>query len=129
MDRFFSLAQRAGFLEFIGIWHKKALEVPQHIKYILSAIKILRVWETALPGIEIPIVSNPVILAERIVQLNRSLERHREQQRLLSAEIVRIAPFGDFLKNDVAAIENEGRRVLQFFCMKSDLAVTDNSAK
>ena len=66
MDRFFSLAQRAGFLEFIGIWHKKALEVPQHIKFILSAIKILRTWMGAEPGPEQPIVSNPVILAERL---------------------------------------------------------------
>jgi V/A-type H+-transporting ATPase subunit I len=126
MDRFFSLAQRAGFLEFIGIWHKKALEVPQHIKFILSAIKILRTWVGAEMGPEQPIVSNPVILAERIVQLNSSLERHREKQRMLLSEMVRIAPFGDFSKNDMVVLEKEGRRILQFFCMKSDLASKTN---
>ena len=126
MDRFFSLAQRAGFLEFIGIWHKKALEVPQHIKYILSAIKILRVWVGSEQEGEQPIVSNPVILAERIVQLNSSLERHREKQRILNSEMVRIAPFGDFSKNDLNLLEKEGRRILQFYCMKSDLARETN---
>jgi V/A-type H+/Na+-transporting ATPase subunit I len=126
MDRFFSLAQRAGFLEFIGIWHKKALEMPQHIKFILSAIKILRTWMGAEPIAEKAIVSNPVILAERIVQLNRSLERHREKQRMLTAEMVRIAPFGDFSKVDLISIEKDARRILQFFCMKSDLARETN---
>jgi hypothetical protein len=94
MDRFFSLAQRAGFLEFIGIWHKKALEMPQHIKYILSAIKILRTWVGSDSGSGQMIQVNPVILAERIVQLNSSLERHLEKQRMLTAEMARIAPFG-----------------------------------
>lgn len=122
MDRFFSLAQRAGFLEFIGIWHKKALEVPQHIKFLLSAIKIMRTWVGGEPSKEISLVTNPVILAERIVQLNSSLERHRERQRMLNAEMIRIAPFGDFTKTDLIELEKDGHRILQFFCMKSNLA-------
>jgi len=122
MDRFFSLAQRAGFLEFIGIWHKKALEVPQSVKNILSAIKILRMWEGAEHGIELAVASNPVALAERVVQLNMALERHLEDQRVLTTEIARIAPFGDFSKQDAVQLEKEGRRILQFFCLKSDLA-------
>ena len=122
IDRFFSLAQRAGFLEFIGIWHKKSLELPQHIKYILSAIKILRNWVGAEHGIELAVLSNPVILAERVVQLNSALTRHLEEQRMLNLEIARVSPFGDFSKSDVAALEKDARRILQFFCMKSDLA-------
>ncbi len=122
LDRFFSLAQRAGFLEFIGIWHKTALELPQHIKYILSAIKILRTWVGAEHGIELAVLSNPAILAERVVQLNGALTRHLEEQRMLHLEIARVAPFGDFAKSDVFALERDGRRIFQFFCMKSDLA-------
>ncbi len=41
---------------------------------------------------------------------------------MLSAEISRIAVFGDFSKDDLFEIEKEGKRVVQFFCMKSDLA-------
>lgn len=121
VDRFFSLAQRAGFIEFIGIWHKKALELPQHIKHILSAIKILRLW-VGEPPAEPPILSNPVILAEKVVEINTALERHLEEKRTTTAEIARIEPFGDFLKSDFDALEKEGKRILQFFCMKSSLA-------
>lgn len=122
MDRFFALAQRAGFIEFIGIWHKKALEMPQHVRSILSAIKILRAWMGADHGIELAILSNPVLLAERVVQLNHSLEKQLEEERVLLSEIARIAPFGDFSKTDVVDLEKEARRVLQFFCMKSEIS-------
>jgi V/A-type H+-transporting ATPase subunit I len=122
MDRFFATAQQAGFLEFIGIWHKKALEMPQHIKFLLSAIKILRTWVGSEEKSEEDFSSNAVILSERIVQLNESLERLKEKQRLLTIEITRIAPFGDFSSNDVAELEKSGRRILQFFCMKNNLA-------
>ncbi len=73
MDRFFSLAQRAGFLEFIGIWQKKALEIPPHVKRVLSAIRILRAWEGGKAGIEMSIPTNPFHFAEKVVETNGSL--------------------------------------------------------
>ncbi len=121
MDRFFLLAQRAGFLEFIGISKKKALEMPQDAKTILSAIKIARahsshaheLYETNL---------NPVQLAGQIVEWNETHERLLEEERILQAEIARIQAFGNFSRKELDQLEHEGKRVFQFFCMKSDLA-------
>jgi V/A-type H+-transporting ATPase subunit I len=119
MDRFFTLAQRAGFLEFIGIWQKKALELPPHVKRVLSAIKILRLWEGAEAGIQVKLPRDVFLFAEKVVETNIAHERLLEEQRVLKAEISRIAPFGDFSKNDLEYIESEGKRSIQFFCMKS----------
>jgi V/A-type H+-transporting ATPase subunit I len=124
MDRFFSLAQRASFLEFIGIWHKKALELPDVAKKMISALKILRLRkgkeevdrEVAIPG-------DPAVFTEKVVEMNHSLERLQEEERVLLADIARIAPFGNFSKEDIASLAKEGKRIIQFFCMKSDHAL------
>lgn len=119
MDRFFSLAQRAGFLEFIGLSHKKAIELPEDAKTILSAMKIARhhlVHPKEAPHLE------PLLIAKTILELHTKQEKLLEEQRILSAEISRIAIFGDFSKEELSQIEREGKRVIQFFCMKSDLA-------
>lgn len=119
MDRFFMLAQRAGFLEFIGLSHKKALELPEDAKTILTAIKIAKhhfIHPKEAPRLE------PLRIAESILKFREDQERLLDEQRILTAEISRIAIFGEFSKSDLAEIEKEGKRVLQFFCMKSDLA-------
>jgi len=121
LDRFFELAQRAGFLEFIGLSHKRALELPDNIKTVLAAIKIAKKHEIH-PLAAPPVPSEPLALAKKIVELNAMHEQLLEEQRLLNAEIARIAPFGDFSKDDLHHIEKDAKRVVQFFCMKSDLA-------
>lgn len=121
MDRFFTLAQRAGFIEFIGLSKKKALEMPEDAKTILSAIKIVRahsshstiLFETQL---------DPVTLAGQIVKWNEDYEKLLEEERILTAEIARIQAFGNFSRHELDKLENESKRVFQFFCMKSDLA-------
>lgn len=121
MDRFFFLAQRAGFLEFIGLSHKKALEMPQDAKTLISAIKIARAHATLFHE---PFVSllDPVRLAEQIIEWNDEHERLLEEERILHAEIARIGVFGNFSKRELDLLEEEAKRVFQFFCMKSDLA-------
>ena len=121
MDRFFELAQRAGFIEFIGSARKKALELPDDIKTILAAIKIAKHHEIH-PMAAPPVPNDPFELAKKIVELNGMHEQFLEEQRLLNAEIARIAPFGNFSKDDLHVIEKDAKRVIQFFCMKSDLA-------
>ncbi len=121
MDRFFSLAQRAGFIEFIGLSHKKALELPEGAKNILSAIKIAR--QHTAPAIEAyPTYPPAEKLAEQILSINANHERLLEEQRILTAEIARIAAFGNFSRLELDQLERESKRVVQFFCMKSDLA-------
>ncbi|PIS03146.1 MAG: V-type ATP synthase subunit I [Chlamydiae bacterium CG10_big_fil_rev_8_21_14_0_10_42_34] len=121
MDRFFALAQKAGFMEFIGLSHKKALEMPNDAKTIISAIKIVRAY--AAPSDD-PYVStlDPVRLSEKIINLNDEHEKLLEEQRIISAEISRVSAFGNFSRNELDRFEVEGKRVVQFFCMKSDQA-------
>ncbi len=121
MDRFFTLAQRSGFLEFIGLSHKKTLEMPQDAKTILSAIKIARA-HTAPPEARYEATLDPVSLAEQIIKWNAEHEKLLEEERILNAEIARIGAFGDFSRSELDQLEHESKRVFQFFCMKSDLA-------
>lgn len=121
MDRFFSLAQRAGFMEFIGLSHKKALEMPQDAKTIISAIKIARA-HTAPFNEPFESDLDTVRLAEQIVKWNDEHEKLLEEERMLHAEIARIGAFGNFSRSELDRLEEEGKRVFQFFCMKSDLA-------
>jgi V/A-type H+-transporting ATPase subunit I len=121
MDRFFDLAQRAGFIEFIGLSHKKALEMPEDAKMLISALKIVR-QHTAPANEPYHPILDPVRLATHIVKLNSDHEKLLEEQRLLNAEIARISAFGDFSRSELDTIEHDSKRVIQFFCMKSDLA-------
>jgi V/A-type H+-transporting ATPase subunit I len=120
-DKFFELAQRAGFLEFLGLAHKKALELPNDVKTILAGIRVAKKHE--IHPAEAPHVpSDPVEFAERLIGLEAAHEHLLEEERILLAEISRIAVFGDFKPEDLSLVEQEAKRVLQFFCMKSSLA-------
>ncbi len=120
MDRFFELSQRAGFLEFIGLSHKKSLELTDDIKTMLAAIKIAKKHEIH-PLQAPPVPNDPVQLAGKILELNAMHEQFLEERRLLIAEIARVSPFGQFSMEDISTIRKEGLRTLQFFCMKHDL--------
>jgi V/A-type H+-transporting ATPase subunit I len=121
MDRFFSLAQRAGFLEFIGLSKKKALEMPEEAKTILAAIKIAKGHAShgskAFEGAE-----EPLQLAEQMIEWKEQEEKLLEEERILEAEIARVHAFGNFSRAELDMLEHESKRVFQFFCMKSDLA-------
>lgn len=121
MDEFFNLAQRAGFLEFIGLSHKKSLELTDEIKTLLAAIKIAKKFPTH-PQEAPHHIPDPLALAAKIVECQALSDRLAEEERVLLAEISRVSVFGDFSSNDVLEIQKEGRRVFQYFCMKSDLA-------
>lgn len=121
MSHFFQLAQKGGFLEFLGTSHKKALELPEEAKNILAAIKIARHYAPN-PEHDRPSYPLPEELASEILQIHSSYEKLFEEARILSAEISRISIFGDFSKLELDQLEKEAKRVFQFFCMKSDLA-------
>jgi V/A-type H+-transporting ATPase subunit I len=121
MDRFFDLAQRAGFLEFIGLSNKKALELPEGVKKIIAAIKIARHHSAPSHDPSFPL-PDPEIFAEKILALQAEYEKVQEEKRVITAEIARIAIFGDFSRPELDQLERESKRVFQFFCMKSDLA-------
>lgn len=121
MDRFFSLSQRAGFLEFIGTANKKALELPEVAKSLISAIKIAKRYPVH-PREAPQSPHEPEKLAELINAINADHEKLLEEERFLVAEIARIAVFGDFSKSEFESLQQDTKRAIQFFCMKSDLA-------
>ncbi len=116
VDRFFPLAQRAGFIEFIGPSAKRSHETPPEAQKLLASLKILRQYVSEDEGEALP------VSPESVLQLHSDLERMREEERLLLVEISRVAPFGDFSMDDIRFIDKVGKRILQFFCMKSDEA-------
>jgi len=120
LDNFFDKAQSQGFLEFISVTGKKAVELPVTIQSLLAAIKILRrqpLCDTYLGGGDLSLAMQ---VSERILDLKEELEKLYEERRMLAAEILRTAPLGDFSLDDIAYIEKEGNRKIQFFCMKAD---------
>ncbi len=120
MDQFFSLSQRAGFLEFIDPTRKKVLQLPEEAKISLLAIKIARHYPThplEAPKTDLGIGG----IAEKIVSMKAEEEVFLEEERTLTAEIARIAAFGDFSRRELDELENETKRVFQFFCLKSEL--------
>lgn len=121
MDRFFSLAQRAGFMEFIGPSNRRALELPDDAKTLIHAIKIARA-HAAHPHETFQTPVSSVELAHKVIALHEEHENLLEELRMNNAEIARIAAFGDFSRPELDKLEHEGKRVFQFFCMKSDLA-------
>jgi V/A-type H+/Na+-transporting ATPase subunit I len=120
MDEFFTLAQRAGFLEFIGK-KRKGIELPQEAKTFFSAIKIAKhysIHPQEAPNTDL----EPLQIAEKIVSLRQEEEALLEEERIIEAEIARISTFGDFSQEDLAAIEKDTKLIFQFFVMKSDVA-------
>lgn len=122
IDRFFSLAQRAGFLEFIGLSQKQRQLLPPAAQTLTAALKVLRRYPSEAPTSDDTLLTDPMQIAECILRKAEDVEKMYEEERLLLVEKSRIAIFGDFSLEDVRWLQKEGRRCLQFFCMKSALA-------
>ncbi|HEX4839707.1 MAG TPA: V-type ATP synthase subunit I [Rhabdochlamydiaceae bacterium] len=118
-DQFFEKAQDQGFLEFISVAPKKPMEAPVTVQNLIAAHKILRkqpVREPYQGGGDLHLAMQ---VSERIIELKEDLEKLSEEKRVLDTEIVRVIPFGDFSMEDIAYIEKETGRKVQFFCMKA----------
>jgi V/A-type H+-transporting ATPase subunit I len=121
LHRFFELAQRAGFVEFIGDSKHRSLELPESVKTLLSAIRIAKRHE--IHPKQAPLLpSDPVKMGATLIALQQEHEKLLEERRIIGAEIARVSAFGNFSKKELEHLEEESKRVFQFFCMKSDLA-------
>jgi V/A-type H+-transporting ATPase subunit I len=116
-DLFFEKVQELGIIEFIsekGGFKQKDSE----IDLFIHALHILRrrtPVEQLARGRD---VRSGIVVASDIVDKNERLERAREEKRILEKEIARIEIFGDFSLDELHAIENESKRVFQFFFTK-----------
>ncbi|MBN9378273.1 MAG: V-type ATP synthase subunit I [Chlamydiales bacterium] len=118
---FFAEAQKLGLVHFIDPNPSAVKELPVEIHDHIQAIKILR----GLPPTEQD-ETREYLLAEglvnKILQLHQKLLKLTEAERLTSLEIVRVEAFGDFSHDDIAFIEKNAQRSIQFFAAKSGTA-------
>lgn len=111
---FFEKVQKMGIVEFISAKPWTEGKSPE-IETLIEALHILRKMTSKkeiTPGFDF---DSAPILARHIIEVNESLERLREKERILNKEIARIAPFGHFSPDSVREIEKESQRKIQFF--------------
>lgn len=118
LESFFIRAQQQGILEFIQGKNKALNAVPKEMQCFIDAIRILRKLNPSLQSKSTGEQSVEEI-AMHIIHLKKEVERLSEQIRMIQLEIARVAPLGDFSKKDIAYIESEAKKVIQFFCMKT----------
>src|SRR5262249_8253702 len=117
---FFEKAQEVGCIHFIDKSGMKGREIPSELQSIVAAIKVLR----GLPVLEQEELNNLArahSIVNHILQLKGKLDRLGEELRVLKMEIARIEIFGQFSLDDIAYIQKEGKRKIQFFCAKEGL--------
>lgn len=124
LQTFFNRAQEQGVIEFVPPQIRRFVELPEEVQHLVDAIRLLRKLPLKEP------YEGPLDLAFadecalRILELKREIDKCAEERRLVEAEIQRVAPFGDFSMDDIDFIQTQGKREVQFFCMKTDKAKT-----
>ncbi|NGX59222.1 MAG: hypothetical protein KR126chlam3_00369 [Chlamydiae bacterium] len=115
---FFIRAQEEGFIEFITD-RKRRKEVPEDVRKLVKAIKILRklaLKEPYLGGGDLAFADE---IATQVHDLTHEIEKLSEEKRFLEAEIARVRPFGQFSFDDIAFIEEQTHKKIQFYCVKT----------
>ncbi len=121
---FFEQAQEAGVVHFIETGPAKIKEVPQEVQMMAQAIKILR----GLPPVEQEETEEYALaegLVKKILSLKQTQDKLLEEERLDRLEMSRIEVFGDFSKEDIAYIEQEGHCKIQFYCAREGFAESE----
>ncbi len=113
-DQFFREAQEAGIIHFIDQSEKVFKQTPEEIDHTLHAIKIVRRLPVEEQE-ENPIYHRGKQIVDRILYIHQSLERYEEEVRVLKLEMARVEPYGDFSMEDIAWIERESKRKVQFY--------------
>lgn len=119
-EPFFKRAQEAGIIHFITPKSPPVNEI-REVQRLINAIKVLR----GLPTMEQEEVDDFGIadgLAKKILTLKGRLTELTEEERTLTLDISRVEVFGDFSLEDIAYIERQGKRKIQFYCAKQGFA-------
>lgn len=128
VEAFFDDAQNQGIVEFIDPKKTKIKEVPRDINRIQQAIRVLHGLPTT-EQLEVDDYENADELAREITGMHDKIEVLLEERREIRQEIARIEVFGDFSLSDIAYIEREGNRKVQFYCAKhhTDIVVGEEA--
>lgn len=119
---FFVRAQEEGFIEFLIPKQKRRKELPEEIRKFSDAIHVLRKQPVKSPYLGGGDLKKAEEVAIQVLELKAEIEKLKEEERLLQAEIARVAPFGHFSFDDIAFIESKGNKKVQFYCIKTSKA-------
>lgn len=119
LDLFFQKAQKRGLIEFIPASKKKKVDLPESLKEIANAIKILKKQQIQSEQKEAKADSEVVREILKYAERESFLE---DEKKRLEAEIARVKPLGHFSTKDVDTLANETGLKIQFFCIKSNKA-------
>ena len=117
IDTFFTRAQEKGFVEFLSTKVRRALDYPENVQKLMTALAVLR-KQPVLKMAEITKDLDAQKLAHSVVENAQWIEKLEEEKRLLASEISRIKPLGDFSLEEIRDIEKDTGRLVQFFCVK-----------
>lgn len=116
--RFFERAQKMGLIQFINSQPNKNNVTHTSIDRLNLAIKILRELPVTDQEENFSQLDSEKMVSE-ILALHAEVDDLSEEETLLATEIDRIANFGDFPIEDLAYIEKEGNRTVQFFTART----------
>lgn len=114
LDSFYARAQVAGCIEFIQK-EKMPEHLPEEVVTLMGVVKILKKLPPKEKLDEEWTLEEALAFAKRISSLKEQIDRLHEEKRLLVFDQARIAPFGHFSTQDIAYLEKEGKRRVQFF--------------
>ncbi len=121
---FFKKAQKLGVIEFIDHSGQKYDIVPEPVKKMNKALRILR-GVVPQKQSEVDDLQEASKAADEILKRHARMESLAEEGRLVRQEMARVAVFGDFSKQDIKFIEEKGKRAVQFFYAKNQENVPD----
>jgi V/A-type H+-transporting ATPase subunit I len=125
-SEFFRKAQSVGAIEFIDHSGQKFDIVPEPVKLMKDALKILR----GLPSRRQSTFENVKEahnIAGEVVARGEKKEMLEEELRFVDQEMERVAVFGSFSQNDLDFIRLKGRRHVQFFFAKHKKKIPNDS--
>ncbi|MCH9633513.1 MAG: hypothetical protein S4CHLAM7_02410 [Chlamydiae bacterium] len=114
---FFRKAQQLGVIEFIDHSGQKYDIVPEPVKKMNKALRVLR-GVPILEQSDEEDLERASAITEEILGLHAKHQALFEEKRLINQEMTRVAVFGDFNYKDVEFIQNQGHREVQFFFSK-----------
>jgi len=141
-ESFFATMQQLGYTHFIDpyLYHPRELSrdlkpqiVPagdikttqEHPQKILDLIAVIREVQQ-LPPLDQEEFDNCDGLVAQILSAKNQMEHLSNEKNNLQLEIERIQIFGDFNKEDLCYIEQEGNTKIQFFCAKKGSKAEDS---
>lgn len=123
-DDFFQKAQELGIIHFIRTKGGKPKHIPEDVANLAKAIKIVKTLPPT-PQEDIEEYALADGLAQKVIQIKQTEEKLFEEERILKLEMARVQIFGDFDPEEIAYLEKETGRKVQYFCAKVGFAELD----